>query len=146
MIELTQTDRKLLALLRQDARVSVTTLAGALSVSRATVQSRLDRLVQNGIIQRFTIDVDASVDAELVRAIMMIELQGELSNSVIAALGRIREISSLHTTNGNWDLIAQIEAYSLPEFDKVLRQVRQISGVLNSETNILLNTAQNRSR
>lgn len=140
--DITTTDRKLLGALRQNARASVTTLSGALGLSRATVQARIDRLVTTGIIRRFTIDVDARAEADLVRAVMSIELEGKMSRQVIAALTLIPEIGSLHTTNGNWDLIAQIEAHSLPQFDQVLRRVRDIEGVLNSETSILLNAAQ----
>ncbi len=141
MRDLTSTDKHLLSVLKQDGRASITTLAANLNLSRATIQSRLDRLIEAGVIQRFTIDVDASVDSDVIRAIMLIELEGTLANSVTRALKRIPEIASLHTTNGNWDLIAHVETFSLPEFDRVLRQVREIGGVLNSETNILLNRA-----
>lgn len=141
MYDLTTTDKRLLAALKQDARISITTLAAKLNVSRATVQNRLDRLIDAAVIQRFTIKVDASVDSDTIRAVMMIELEGTKASSVTRALQRIPEIASLHTTNGNWDLIAHVETFSLPEFDRVLRQVREIKGVLNSETNILLNRA-----
>ena len=47
--------------------------------------------------------------------------------------------NSLHSTNGTWDLVAQIETVNLPEFDRVLREIREIKGVLNSETSLLLN-------
>ena len=50
------------------------------------------------------------------------------------------ELHSLHTTNGSWDLIAEIRASSLHDFDRVLREVRQIDGILNSETSILLSS------
>lgn len=141
MINMDATDKELLSALRKNSRASITNLAGVLKLSRATVQTRIDRLVGARMIQRFTIDVDASADSDLVRAIMLIELEGSMTRSVIASLTRISEIGTLHTTNGNWDLIAHIEAFSLPQFDQVLRKVREINGVLNSETSILLNTA-----
>ena len=72
---------------------------------------------------------------------MMIELEGTLARSVTGSLTRLAEIVSLHSTNGTWDLVAHIETSSLPEFDRVLREVREIKGVLNSETSILLNKA-----
>nr|WP_229361545.1 Lrp/AsnC ligand binding domain-containing protein [Sphingomonas sp. PL-96] len=50
------------------------------------------------------------------------------------------EIRTLHTTNGDWDLVADIRAASLSEFDHALRQVRMIEAVLNSETSLLLST------
>ena len=77
----------------------------------------------------------------MIRAVMLIELEGTLARSVTASLRRLPEIASLHTTNGAWDLVAHIETASLSEFDRILRQTREIKGVLNSETSILLNRA-----
>lgn len=142
MSELNTTDRKLLAILRQNARASVTTIAQQLGVSRATVQASLGRLLQSNVIQRFTIEVDASAGVDLIKAVMTIEVQGNLTSSVVKALKKMPEIVSLHSTNGAWDLVAQIETTSLPEFDGLLRRTREITGILNSETSILLNTAK----
>jgi len=141
MNDLSSTDRRLIYALKQDGRASVTTLAGLLRVSRATVQARMERLIKAGVIQRFTIEVDASAEVEVIRAVMMIELEGTLARSVTGSLNRLSEIVSLHTTNGTWDLVAHIETSGLPEFDRVLREVREIKGVLNSETSLLLNKA-----
>ncbi|MBO6814472.1 MAG: Lrp/AsnC family transcriptional regulator [Rhizobiaceae bacterium] len=140
-MELSQVDRQLLSVLKHDSRASVTTLASTLGVSRNTVQTRLERLVAGSIIRRFTIEVDSSVEENLVRAVMMVEIEGARARSVTAALKRIPEVASLHTTNGSWDLVAQIEAGSLADFDRILREVREIRGVLNSETSLLLNRA-----
>ena len=60
MLDISATDRRLIYALKQDGRASVTTLAAMLKVSRATVQSRMERLITTGVIQRFTIEVDAS--------------------------------------------------------------------------------------
>ena len=139
MQELTLQDRRLLAALKLDGRASVTNLAQSLGQSRATVQARLDRLLASGTIQRFTIDVDAAVDADLIRAVMMIELEGVMTRSVTQRLKKMETITSLHSTNGTWDLVAQIETVNLPEFDRTLREIREIKGVLNSETSLLLN-------
>lgn len=135
-------DRQLLALLKHDGRASVTTLSGQLGVSRATVQSRIDRLKANGSIQRFTIDIAHGQTGDVIRAVMLVEVQGNLTRSVIRALRRLPEISDLHSTNGAWDLVAQIETPNLAEFDRTLRDVREIKGILNSETCLLLNSAQ----
>ena len=141
MAEISQTDQRLLAALMRDGRATVTTLAGKLGVSRATIQTRLDRLIRNRIIERFTIVVDETAGLELIRAVMMIEVEGTLARPVTRALKGLSQIVTLHTTNGTWDLVAQIETSTLPEFDRVLREIREIKGVLNSETSILLNRA-----
>lgn len=142
MTELTATDRKLLAALKRDGRASVTTLADQLGVSRATVQTSMERLIQSGTIQRFTVDIDSSKGGEVIRAVMSIEVQGNLTSSIVKALKKMPEIVSLHSTNGAWDLVAHIETSSLADFDGLLSRTREISGILNSETSILLNTAK----
>lgn len=138
-MDLSLQDRKLLAALKLDGRASITHLAQTLGQSRATVQARLDRLMNTGVIRRFTVDIDAAADADMIRAAMMIELEGVLTRSVIRKLKLMPAIVSLHSTNGTWDLVAQIETVNLPEFDRVLREIREIKGVLNSETSLLLN-------
>lgn len=142
MNDLTTTDRKLLVLLKQDARASITTMAQQLGVSRATVQTSLERLQRSNVIRKFTIDVDVRAGLDLIRAVMTIEVQGNLTSSIIKTLKKMPEIVGLHSTNGSWDLVAQIETSSLQEFDGLLRRTREISGILNSETSILLNTAK----
>ncbi|MCP5073730.1 MAG: Lrp/AsnC family transcriptional regulator [Rhodobacteraceae bacterium] len=131
------TDRALLAALKADGRASITELAHRLSIARATVKQRLDRLINSGVIRKFTIVTDTEDDGEI-RAIMTVELQGSLSRSVTRALRGIPEITELYSTNGAWDLVAEIRTATLVEFDRVLREVREISGVLNSETSLLL--------
>lgn len=140
MIDLTQQDRRLLATLKLDGRASITRLAQLLGQSRATVQARMDRLVTSGVIQRFTIELNPTLDVEMIRAVMMIELEGVMTRSVTRILQSMDAITNLHSTNGTWDLVAHIETQNLPEFDRVLREVREIKGVLNSETSLLLNT------
>jgi DNA-binding Lrp family transcriptional regulator len=141
MLDISTTERRLLSALKQDGRASITALAGSLGVSRATVQTKLERLIRSGIITRFTIETDLSAEVEFIRAVMLIEVEGPRTKSVTVSLKRLIEITSLHTTNGAWDLVANIEAASLSEFDRVLREVREIAGVLNSETCLLLNRA-----
>ncbi|MEJ6474005.1 Lrp/AsnC family transcriptional regulator [Pseudoalteromonas piscicida] len=133
-------DKALIAELRKDGRAAISTLANTLKVSRGTVQNRLDRLVSSGAIQGFTVRVHEHIESELVRAIMMIEVIGKSTTQVINALRGIPELSKIHTTNGAWDLIAEVQAASLSEFDGILRQVREIDGILNSETSIFLSS------
>lgn len=140
MINLDQRDRQLLALLQHDSRASVTTLAGALGVSRATLQNRLARLTSSGAIARFTIELGTDIKTDIVRAIMMIEIEGALEKRVLKTLRKIPEITATYATNGKWDLVVVIETASLAAFDAVLRDIRHISGVRNSDTSLLLST------
>ncbi|WNO61318.1 Lrp/AsnC family transcriptional regulator [Rheinheimera sp. MMS21-TC3] len=133
-------DSALISELRKDGRASISYLAQSLKVSRATVQNRLDRLISSGAILGFTVRVHAEVELQVVRAIMMIEVTGKSTSQVVSKIRGIPELVKLHTTNGAWDLVAEIQTTSLAEFDRVLRRVREVDGILNSETSILLSS------
>lgn len=133
-------DHALISQLRNDGRAPLSKLAASLGVSRGTVQNRLDRLLASGALLGFTIRVREDTDAGTVQAIMMIEVAGKSTSQVIKRLRGMPELRKLHTTNGAWDLVAEVLTSSLAEFDRVLREVRMIDGVLNSETSILLSS------
>nr|WP_321524077.1 Lrp/AsnC family transcriptional regulator [uncultured Cohaesibacter sp.] len=135
-----QLDKDLISLLRHDGRAPLSKLADILHVSRGTVQNRLDRLMESGAVLGFTVRVREDYELDGIRAIMLIEVVGKSTSQVIRKLRGMPELHTLHTTNGAWDLVAEIQAASLSDFDRVLREVRLIEGVLNSETSILLST------
>jgi len=133
-------DRRLIALLRDDARQSVAALAQTLRVSRATVQNRIDRMMAKGEIAGFTVRLAPEAEAGRVRAIMMIELEGERSAAVLRALRQRPEVQRVHTTNGRWDLVAELDTADLAEFSGALDAIRLIEGIAGSETSLLLKT------
>lgn len=133
-------DQRLITLLRHNARRSISDLAVDLGVARATVRTRMERLEQAGDIVGYTVILKSDATGLPVRGIMMIEVEGHVTDRVLRALGGFSEISAIHTTNGRWDLIAELGATTLPDFDAVLRRVRLIPGIINSETSLLLTT------
>ncbi|MEQ8445082.1 MAG: Lrp/AsnC family transcriptional regulator [Pelagibacterium sp.] len=131
-------DRKILSLLRDDARLPIASLAVTLGVSRTTVRARMERMEANGTIAGYSVQLGAPDDAERVRAIAMIEVEGRVTDKVARSLSGLPQVRALYSTNGRWDLVAEIESASLPEFDAVLNAIRQIEGISLTETNILL--------
>ena len=137
MTPLSDSDRSLIAALRNNSRMSITELAQVTGLSRTTAKLRLNTLVAEGRIRRFTIETDVDVEGE-VKAITLIELQGKMSRTVIRTLTKIPEVATVYATNGAWDLVVEIKTDSLVNFDRVLREVREVPGVLNSESCLLL--------
>lgn len=133
-------DRKLIALLRADSRTPASALAARLKVSRGTVQNRIDRLLARGVIQGFTIKTRPEDEASRVRAIMCIAIEGERSGAVIRALRGFPEVAKVHTTNGRWDLVAELDVENLSEFSRTLDEIRMLEGIASTETSILLAT------
>jgi DNA-binding Lrp family transcriptional regulator len=132
-------DRQLLALLRADSRKPAAVLAKALKVSRGTVQNRIARLLADGVIQGFTVRTRPE-EGGRVRAVMSIAVDGERSNKVVKALSGLPEVDKVHTTNGRWDLIAELEVETLADFSRALDRIRTIDGIASTETSLLLAT------
>jgi DNA-binding Lrp family transcriptional regulator len=133
-------DRQLLALLRGNARLPATTLARSLRVARGTVQNRIAKLEREGVIAGYTARLAAPDEDRRITALMLIAVEGNSAEKVLRSLRGDAAVTTLHTTNGRWDIIAELRAETLEEFDRVLSRIRRIEGVASSETNLLLST------
>jgi DNA-binding Lrp family transcriptional regulator len=134
-------DRHLVAFLRENARLPVATLAQLLKVSRGTVQNRIDRLTADGVIGGFTVRLKPEAEPQRVRAITLVAVEGERTGAVLkSSLRGIPEVQALHTTNGRWDIVVELGVESLEAFDQALQRIRLIKGISNSETSLLLST------
>ncbi|EPM48723.1 Lrp/AsnC family transcriptional regulator [Pseudomonas syringae] len=133
-------DRELIALLRDNARTPIMTLAKKLKVARATVQNRLTKLEESGIVMGYTIRLQSDAIERGVRAITSIGISGHHAAEVKHALRGHPNVVAIHTTNGRWDLMAELRAETLEAFDKALNTIRSIPHIENTETSILLST------
>jgi DNA-binding Lrp family transcriptional regulator len=133
-------DRRLIGLLRDNARASAASLAKALKVARGTVQNRLAKLERDGIITGYTIRLRPTVEDSRIVALMTISVEGTRIEPVVRTLRGDPAITTLYTTNGRWDLVAEIRADSLQSFDQVLGRIRRIEGIAGTETSLLLST------
>ncbi len=133
-------DTELIALLRDDARMPVAALAKKLRVARATVHNRIARLERDGVIVGYTLRLRPHAEAHRIRAIMGIEVDGNRAQEVLRVLRGHPAVAALHTTNGRWDLMAELRADNLESFDRVLGAIRMIEGIATTETSILLTT------
>jgi DNA-binding Lrp family transcriptional regulator len=131
-------DQALISLLRQNARESVATLAGKLGVSRGTVTNRMDRLEREGLIVGYSVRLRPDVQPDVLRAWMSIEITGNDTRRVMASLLGEPGVAALHSTNGRWDLLAELQVASLEALSQVLERIRLIKGISNSETSIHL--------
>jgi len=140
MVIMDNLDERLVTLLRHNGRRSISDLAVETETSRATVRSRIERMENDGSIIGYTVILRADAVEAAIRGIMMIEIEGHVTDRVIRTLGGFPEISEIHTTNGRWDLIVELNAATLSDFDAVLRRIRLVPGITGSETSLLLST------
>jgi DNA-binding Lrp family transcriptional regulator len=133
-----EVDRRLIALLREDGRASIASLARRLHVARGTVQNRMAKLEADGTIVGYTVRLKPQADAQRIRGLMTVAVEGNRVESVVKALRGDPAVTSLHTTNGRWDIVVEIRADNLQDFDQVLARIQRIDGISRTETSLLL--------
>lgn len=134
------TDHKLIALLRKDARSSIATLAAKLGVSRGTVTNRLRKLEDEQVIVGYSVRLRPDAEPNQIRAWTGVVVEGNQTRAVIAALLGEPGVATLHDTNGRFDLLAELRAESMAELSQVLERIRLTKGIASTETSILLTT------
>jgi DNA-binding Lrp family transcriptional regulator len=134
------TDRRLLTLLRENARTPVAELARKLGLSRTTVQSRIERLERMGVITGYAVCISDDHERGLLRAHIMVTLKPKLAGSVEAALRRTAEVRSVYAVNGQFDLIVIVQAASAAALNAVIDSIGSHDGVERTNSTIVLTT------
>jgi len=133
-------DRQLIGALRTNARATVASLAKKLRVARGTVQNRINKLEKDGTILGYTVRLRPQTEEHRIAALMTIAVEGNRTDEVVRTLRGDPAVTALHSTNGRWDLVAELRADSLEAFDQVLGRIRMVEGIAGTETSLLLST------
>lgn len=143
---LDETDRRILDVLTQDARIPIANLARRVGVARSTVQVRLARLEAAGVIAGYTIRrarTGASDDG--MAALVSIVVESRRGEAVVADLGTFDEVRLLHTVSGAVDLVALVRCASTAELDRTLDRIGALPGVERTTSSVILTTRIDRT-
>jgi len=133
-----EADDQLVALLKENARLSTAALARRLGVARSTVQSRLERLERSGVIRGYTVELGPGARARQVQAHAMIAVEPQQQSTVERKLKAMPAVAALLTVSGSFDLIAMLAAESTEALDAALDELRSCPGVKSTSTSIVL--------
>lgn len=133
-------DFRLIAILRANSRTPVAALARELGINRSTVTSRIDRLVDTGVIEGFTLRLSNDVDRDAIRGVTTVSTDPNQGQDVVRELRGYPEVEHLHSTTGAWDLVVQLRCTSLSAFDLALERIRTVPGVRDTQTSLLFNS------
>ena len=131
-------DARLLRELDESPRVGVLELSRRLGVARGTVQARLDRLVERGVIATFAPTLDPVALGYLVTAFATLEISQGQGQAVLAHLRAIPEVLEVHTITGPGDMLCRVVARSNADLQRVLDRVTEFPEIVRTSTVIAL--------
>jgi Lrp/AsnC family transcriptional regulator, regulator for asnA, asnC and gidA len=135
-------DRRIIALLQQDGRMSNTAIARALGLSEATVRRRINQLLESRTIQIVAVPSPETVGLTL-SAIIGISCDLRRLDEVAQTIAGLREIRYLGYSTGPFDLILQAFFYSHQHLlDFLQERIATIEGITDTETAIILKVAK----
>jgi DNA-binding Lrp family transcriptional regulator len=132
------TDTKLIALLKANAREPVASLARKLNLARSTVQERIARLEREGVIRGYTLVLSEGSETKRLRAVVMMAADPRQADRIGAELKRMPEVRALSAVSGAHDMMAIVEAESPARMDTVLDRIGRTSGITRTVSSIIL--------
>ena len=139
---LDEIDRALLTALTANSRTPIATLGQQLGIARTTVQVRIDRLENRGVIAGYTVRLGKTSQPAL-RATALVAIEPRAAPAVLSRLKSIHNVVAVHTTSGRFDLLVQLTAQTTEELDVTLDHIGAAQGVKSSES--LISQHQNQS-
>lgn len=133
-------DARIIALLKRNARISITQMSFELGVSRVTIDSHIKKMEASGVISGYTVTLGAEEFRHNVSGWILINVAANSEEDIIKQMINMPEITRLHTTNGRWDLAAEIQTQTLESFDSAISRLRQIPGIQETDTSLLLSS------
>lgn len=132
-------DRAIIELLRQNARAGYADIGDRVGLSASAVKRRIDRLVADGVIQSFTIQVDPNVDGMATEAYVELFCRGTVApDELRRILAAVPEVVDAATVTGDADAIVRIRSRDIPSLEDALERVRIAPTVDHTRSAIVL--------
>ena len=129
-------DRRILEVLKEDARIPFVELAKKVGLSEATVRRRVRSLVSRGIIKKFTIELGLEEGA---KAMTLVSVSSSKTTPEVAeALKKLKGVETVYEITGQYDVVAIVSGSNIAEINKYVDENRKIDGVEHTNTIIIM--------
>ena len=122
-------DNKILEVLKENSRKPFLKIAKKLNVSEGTIRNRVNKLVKEGFIKKFTIEFETEATA-----IVGIRTNPNVTTSSIIAEIKKFSVANIYEVAGRFTIIAELKTRNLEEANSLIEKIRAIKGVLQTET------------
>jgi DNA-binding Lrp family transcriptional regulator len=134
---LDEIDRRLLAELRADGRLTHVALAARVGLSRSAVQERIARLERAGVIKGYTVRVGKPEADPGVRAYLLVK-GGASHERAVKTLAGFPEVMVADSVSGNIDLVLQLHAERIEDINRIRDEVAKLPGIASTQTLLVM--------
>jgi Lrp/AsnC family transcriptional regulator of lysine biosynthesis len=127
-------DEKILGILKRDSRTKYVKMAEIIGWTEGAMRMRVKKLLEQGIINKFTIETKVEVEG-----IILVKTDPNETRNVVLKMKEVSE--KIFEVSGDYDVAALIQAYTITELNKKVDKIRALPAVLN--TNTLVKLASN---
>lgn len=135
---LTKSESELLTLLSHNARKSVAEIARDLGLARATVQERIRRLEEGGVIEGYTVRLNPNYSRSRVTAHTLVRIDAKKADGLYARLKKLPSVGGIYAISGEYDMLVVLQAETTAELDEALDALGKHPGVERTQTSIVL--------
>ena len=129
-------DRRLLELLKQDARMSYVELGAKVGLSEAAVRRRIKKLQDEGIIKRFTVEIEVGQGASALTLLSV--MPSTPTSEVSMKIKNLPGVQRVYEITGQYDVAVLITGSNIAEVNKCIDDIRKSKGVATTNTIIIL--------
>ena len=133
-----KTDEKILEFLQKDSRESFVEIGKKLKMSESAVRRRVKNMVDNGTIEKFTVQVG---ETNSTSAIVLISVDSSVDTAKVSTkLTKLSDVKTVYEITGQYDISVIARAQNITEINKCIDDLRKIPGVTDTNTVIILKT------
>lgn len=134
-------DQQIVALLREHSRRSFQDIGRRVALSPPAVKRRVDRLEETGVVRGFTVVVDPVAMGWATHAVVSVYCEGRMSaGEVRAAVEPHPEVVAAYTVAGEASAVLHVRAEDTAHLEAALERIRDATGVVRTQTQIVLST------
>ena len=145
-VKIDSTDKAILSMLQENARIAFKRIAERIGVSEATIFVRVKKLQEKGVIKRFTALVSPELLGKNLTAFVLINTEPKKLEDVLVALSRMDDVYEAYDVTGTYYAIVKIRTESREKLAEIIDQIGMIEGVTRTETAIVLRCVKEETR
>jgi DNA-binding Lrp family transcriptional regulator len=129
-------DRAILDILRRDARTPYTEIADEVGTSEGTVRNRVEQLVEDGVIERFTVATRTGNVKSMVEVSVDVDVR---TDGLTERLAEWHQVDFVWQVSGEEDIVVVVDATDTAALNDMITRVRELDEVINTKTRLILN-------